>query len=77
VALWCKGHESVITLYSKPTGSVSTLLTWAGEHQASKNSGKIPESQKFKKIQPIRVIMMTQRGNQTILRIQNSMEKIK
>jgi hypothetical protein len=49
----------------------------AGEHPASKKSGKIPETQNFKKSQPARVIMMTQRGNKTILRIKNSMEKIK
>jgi hypothetical protein len=34
LALWCKGHQGIITLCPTPLGSVGTLLTWAQGRQA-------------------------------------------
>ena len=36
LALWCKGHQGIITLYPTLPGSVGTLLTWAEGRQAKK-----------------------------------------
>jgi hypothetical protein len=38
LALWCKGHQSIINLFLTLPGSVGSLLTWVGGCQAKKNS---------------------------------------
>ena len=36
LALWYKGHQSIINLCLTLLGSAGALLTWAGGHQAKK-----------------------------------------
>jgi hypothetical protein len=38
--LWCKGYQSVITLYERPSGSVDALITRQGSTLLQKTQEK-------------------------------------
>jgi hypothetical protein len=47
LALWYKGHQSIIKLCLTLLGSVGTLLTWAGGRQAQKTHKNVQKNPKF------------------------------